>query len=64
MFSQSLINKKIDLAANDGLSVYNGHAAQQHHNVFEVMYNFYDKVKPKNVLEIGTALGGFTRVVY
>lgn len=64
MFSQSLISKRINLDANDGLSAYDGHAAQQHHDAFGVMFNFFDKVKPKNILEIGTALGGFTRVMY
>lgn len=64
MFSNSLINKRINLDANDGLSAYEGHAAQQHHDAFGVMYGFFNKVKPKNILEIGTALGGFTRVMY
>lgn len=47
---------------NDGLSIYdNTMAAQQHHNAFEVFYNFLNKIKPARILEIGTALGGFTR---
>ena len=35
-------------------------ACQQNHNVFEVFYNFLNETKPKQILEIGTALGGFT----
>lgn len=37
------------------------HAAQQYHGVYEVFYNFIKEVKPKRILEIGTALGGFTK---
>ena len=36
-------------------------AAQQHHNAFEVFYNFLIEVRPARILEIGTALGGFTQ---
>ena len=32
-----------------------------YHNVYEVFYNFLNEVKPKRILEIGTALGGFTQ---
>jgi cephalosporin hydroxylase len=54
------ITKKIDLGANDGLSSFLNMACQQNHNVFEVFYNFLNETKPKQILEIGTALGGFT----
>ena len=55
------ITKKINLEENDGLSSYMNMAAQQNHNVYEVFYNFLNEVKPKRILEIGTALGGFTQ---
>lgn len=55
------ITKKSDMLANDGLSSYMGLAAQQNHNVYEVFYDFLNDVKPKRILEIGTALGGFTQ---
>ena len=51
---------KIDLSINRGLSSYMGMASQQNHNVYEVFYNFINNIKPKRILEIGTALGGFT----
>jgi cephalosporin hydroxylase len=55
------ITKKVNIADNDGLSSINGHAAQQHHDVFGVFYNFLKETKPSRILEIGTALGGFTQ---
>lgn len=55
------ITKKIDLNINDGLSSYMGMASQQNHHVYEVFYNFLNEIKPKRILEIGTALGGFTQ---
>ena len=55
------ITKKVNLEMNDGLSSFMGMASQQNHNVYEVFYNFLNKVKPKRILEIGTALGGFTQ---
>jgi cephalosporin hydroxylase len=54
------ITKKIYLEKNDGLSSFLNLACQQNHNVFEVFYNFISEIKPKQILEIGTALGGFT----
>ena len=62
-FDCSYITRTIDLDANDGLSAYRGHACQQTHNVFEVFYEFLKETKPSNILEIGTALGGFTMVI-
>jgi hypothetical protein len=56
----SSITKKICLKTNDGLSSFKNHACQQHHGIFQVFYDFFKGVKPSNVLEIGTALGGFT----
>jgi cephalosporin hydroxylase len=55
------ITKKEDMINNDGLSSYLGMDAQQKHKAYEVFYNFLNEVKPKRILEIGTALGGFTR---
>ena len=55
------ITKKIDLNVNDGLSSYMGMAAQQNHNVYQTFYNFLNEIKPKRIIEIGTALGGFTQ---
>jgi hypothetical protein len=54
------ITKLTDLASNDSLSSFDGHSAQQYHGAYEVFYNFISEVKPKRILEIGTALGGFT----
>jgi hypothetical protein len=58
-FNQS-ITKRVNLEENDGLSSFLNMACQQNHNVFEVFYNFLNEVRPKQILEIGTALGGFT----
>ena len=55
------ITRKIDLEQNDGLSSFLNLPAQQTHNVYEVFYKFIKKIKPKRILEIGTALGGFTQ---
>ncbi len=54
------ITKRVDIAAHDGLSAYKSNACQQHHNVFRVFFDFLKQTKPSNIIEIGTALGGFT----
>ena len=54
------ITKTSNLVENDSLSAYDGHTAQQHHNVYSTFYKLIDDTKPKRILEIGTALGGFT----
>lgn len=54
------ITKLTNLEANDSLSSFDGYSAQQFHGAYEVFYNFISEVKPKRILEIGTALGGFT----
>lgn len=54
------ITKLTNLAENDSLSSFKGHTAQQFHGAFEVFYEFIKETKPKRILEIGTALGGFT----
>lgn len=57
------ITKKSDLEKNDSLSSFNNWAAQQNHNVYEVFYNFIKNTSPKRIIEIGTALGGFTKFI-
>jgi hypothetical protein len=57
---QEQITKFTNLTANDSLSAFQGHTAQQNHGSFEVFYNFIKEIKPKRILEIGTSLGGFT----
>jgi predicted O-methyltransferase YrrM len=55
------ITRYSNLAENDSLSVYDSEwAAQQNHNAFEAFYYFLNEIKPNRILEIGTALGGFT----
>jgi cephalosporin hydroxylase len=57
------IFKKSNLEENDSISSYDGWAAQQNPNTFEVFHNFIGNVKPKRILEVGTALGGLTRFI-
>jgi hypothetical protein len=55
------ITKQVNLDQNDGLSSVFGLAAQQHHDVYQVFYDFIREETPTRILEIGTALGGFTQ---
>ena len=57
---QENITRLTNLEENDSLSAFRGHTAQQSHNVYQVFYDFILEVKPNRILEIGTALGGFT----
>jgi hypothetical protein len=57
---QENITKFTDLTKIDSLSAFRGHTAQQSHNAYQVFYDFISEVKPVRILEIGTALGGFT----
>lgn len=57
---QENITRFTNLEMNDSLSSFKGHTAQQSHNAYQVFYDFISEVKPKQILEIGTALGGFT----
>jgi hypothetical protein len=57
------ITKTINLHDNDGLSIAMGHAAQQHHDAFGIFYDFINHTKPSRIIEIGTALGGFTAFI-
>jgi FkbM family methyltransferase len=60
---ESNIAKQINLQDNDGLSGYKNNACQQHHGSFKVFYEFLKQTQPTNILEIGTALGGFTKIL-
>lgn len=60
---ESNIAKHINLQDNDGLSGYKTNACQQHHGSFRVFYEFLKQTQPANILEIGTALGGFTNIL-
>jgi cephalosporin hydroxylase len=57
---QENITRFTNLESNDSLSAFRGHTAQQSHNAYQVFYDFISEVKPVRILEIGTALGGFT----
>jgi len=57
---QENITRFTNLSADDSLSAFRGHTAQQSHNAYQVFYDFLMEVKPSQILEIGTALGGFT----
>ena len=57
---QENITRFTDLDKNDSLSAFRGHTAQQSHNAYQVFYDLISEIKPKRILEIGTALGGFT----
>jgi cephalosporin hydroxylase len=61
---QENITRTTDLNSNDSLSGFMGHAAQQSHFAYQVFYDFIKEVKPKRILEIGTALGGFTEFLF
>lgn len=56
----SNFSRTSNLEANDSLTIYKGHGAQQNLNAFKTFYNFLEIVKPKRIIEIGTGLGGFT----
>lgn len=43
-----------------GHTSYKGYTAQQHDDVFLTFKDFLNEIKPKRILEIGTAGGGFT----
>lgn len=60
MFKKENITRESKLAEHDSLSSYLGHAAQQNHYAYEAFYNLLNEVKPSRILEIGTAMGGFT----
>lgn len=55
------ITRKSDLNNNESLSSFMNHCAQQSHFAYQVFYDFLAEVKPSRILEIGTALGGFTQ---
>lgn len=43
-----------------GATIYRNFVAQQHEDVFNVFKTFLNEIKPSQILEIGTAGGGFT----
>lgn len=59
------VNEKItrftNLENDDSLSAFSGYTAQQSHFVYQIFFDFIKETKPKQILEIGTALGGFTQ---
>ena len=57
---KSNITKFSKLEVSDSLSAFQNHHAQQSHFAYEVFYNFIKEVRPNRILEIGTAMGGFT----
>ena len=60
MFKEENITRRSNLEENDSLSSYLGYAAQQNPYAYETFYKFLNTVKPSRILEIGTAMGGFT----
>ena len=54
------ITKKSNLETGDSISEFMRHSAQQNFGAFRVFYDFLKEVRPTRILEIGTALGGFT----
>lgn len=60
MYDSNNITTTSDLKNNNSLSRYKHYVAQQNHYVYECFYNLLERVKPNRILEIGTALGGFT----
>lgn len=60
MFNKENITRCSNLEENDSISCYLGHGAQQNPHAYEVFYNFLNTAKPSRILEIGTAMGGFT----
>ena len=60
MFKEENITQRSNLEQHNSISCYLGYGAQQNPHVYEVFYNFLDTIKPTRILEIGTAMGGFT----
>jgi 23S rRNA U2552 (ribose-2'-O)-methylase RlmE/FtsJ len=58
---QKNITQHTDLETIGGYSSFQGYLSQQHHNAYQVFYDFIKDIKPKRILEIGTAHGGFIR---
>lgn len=61
---ENKLYKKSSLEHNDSISVYNGWGAQQNPDIFEVLHNFFKEIKPKQILEIGTSIGGLTTYIH
>jgi hypothetical protein len=59
------ITKHSDIANGRGMSIYdNEWAAQQHHNAFKSFYELIEQERFDRILEIGTAMGGFTHFLH
>lgn len=58
---QERITRHSKLEYDDSLSAFDGHAAQQHHNAYQIFYDFLSEITPARILEIGTGQGGLTR---
>lgn len=61
---KSRITKFSDLTIDDSLSSFMNHSAQQSHFAYDVFYKFISEIKPDRILEIGTAMGGFTQFLH
>lgn len=59
-FNAENITKKSNLEVSDSLSAYLGHSAQQNHYAYETFFKLIQEIKPSRIIEIGTAMGGFT----
>jgi cephalosporin hydroxylase len=51
------------MSGNKGYFAYKGYAVMQHDNAVQVFRDFIETVRPKRILEIGTAHGGFTLAI-
>lgn len=60
LFNKENITKRSNLEVHDSISCYLDYGAQQNPYAYEAFYNLLDNVKPSRILEIGTAMGGFT----
>lgn len=64
MYKEENVTRKSNLELSDSISAYNQHAAQQNHFAYKIFYDFIETVKPSRILEIGTAMGGFTMFLH
>jgi len=60
MFKEENITAKSKLDLNQSLSRYLTFTAQQNHFAYSAFFDLLNTVKPKRIIEIGTALGGLT----
>lgn len=55
------ITKYNNIPQGDAISEFNHHGAQQCHDAYEIFFDFLEDIRPSRIIEIGTAIGGFTR---